>query len=248
MLVRRLLALLCLAAGTLHAAPLTLVATNTDTVPQINVSGTAAVRVAPDEVLLNVGVETRHANLQEATRENAERVAKALALIRRHGVAEKDIQVNYLQVEPDYDYERSRTVPVAYRVQKGIGLKLTRLDQFEPLLTGLYAAGVNQVGDIEFRTSQLRQHRDRARELAVQAAREKADALTAQLGAKRGKALRISESMGWFWRGTTLRNRDARQQNMVQQAPGGGDTQGEEALAAGQINVTATVDVVFQIE
>ena len=212
---------------------------------QISVNGSAAVRVAPDEVLLTVGVDTRHADLQEATRDNSERMARALALIRRHGVAEKDMQLNHIQVEPDYNHERSRTVPVAYRVHKSVSLRLTQLNQFDTLLTSLYGVGVNQVSDIEYRSSQLRKHRDKARELATQAAREKADQLTAQLGVKRGQALSIHES-GGSWGRMFQGNRN--QQNAMQQAPSTAQNEDDGGFAAGQISVTATVDVVFAIE
>lgn len=221
---------------------------------QISVTGSAAVRVAPDEVFLTVGVESRDKNLQATTRDNSERIAKALAVIKRHGVPDKSVQLNYIQVEPDFDTNVSRITPVAYRAHKSIGIKITRLDSFEPLLTDLFAVGVNQVENIEFRNSDMRRHRDKARELAVVAAREKADALTSQLGVKRGKALRISENTGWNWGGWSGRYRDGgqnlMQQNVVQSAPsGGGQAEGADGdLSVGQISVTATISVDFLIE
>ncbi|MGJ7501587.1 SIMPL domain-containing protein [Variovorax sp. RHLX14] len=221
---------------------------------QISVSGSAAVRVAPDEVFLTIGVESRDANLQTATRDNSDRVAKALALIKqRYGIPEKNVQLNFIQVEPEFDSRVSRTVPVAYRAHKSIGIKITRLDTFEPLLTDLYGVGVNQVENIEFRNSDMRKHRDKARELAAVAAREKADALTSQLGVKRGKAIRISENSGWNWGGWSARYRGDQsmmQQNVIQSAPRS-EGQGEGAdgdLSVGQISVTATINVDFQLE
>ncbi|MDQ0568990.1 uncharacterized protein YggE [Variovorax paradoxus] len=220
---------------------------------QISVTGSAAVRVAPDEVFLTIGVESRDKNLQASTRDNSDRIAKALAVIKRHGVPDKSVQLNYIQVEPDFDTSVSRTTPVAYRVRKSIGIKITRLDSFEPLLTDLFAVGVNQVENIEFRNSDMRMHRDKARELAVVAAREKADALTSQLGVKRGKAMRISENTGWNWGGWSGRYRGDQgqmQQNVMQSAPNSGG-QGDGAdgdLSVGQISVTATISVDFQLE
>ena len=244
----RVLAPASLLAALLLPLPAFAASAGVDPTRQVSVNGTAAVRVAPDEVLLTVGVDTRHANLQEATRDNSERMARAMALVRRHGVSDKDLQVNHIQVEPDYNHDQSRTVPVAYRVHKSMTLRLTQLQQFDALLTDLYAAGVNQVGDFEFRTTQLRRHRDKARELAVQAAREKADQLTAQLGVKRGQAISIRESSG-MWGRTLLSNRNLQQQNAMQQAPSSAPGDNEDAgFAAGQINVTASVDVVFEIE
>lgn len=220
---------------------------------QISVTGTAAVRVAPDEVFLTIGVESRDKNLQATTHDNSDRIAKALAVIKRHGVPEKNVQLNYIQVEPDFDTNVSRITPVAYRAHKSIGIRITRLDSFEPLLTDLFAVGVNQVENIEFRNSDMRKHRDKARELAVVAAREKADALTAQLGVKRGRAVRISEDSGWRWGGWSGSYRGGQnlmQQNTVQSAPGSG-AQGDSAdgdLSVGQISVTATISVDFLLE
>jgi uncharacterized protein YggE len=221
--------------------------------PRISVTGTAAVRVAPDEVFLTIGVESRDKSLQVATRDNSDRIAKALAVIRSHGVPDKSVQLNYIQVEPDFDTNVSRITPVAYRAHKSIGIKITKLDTFEPLLTDLFAVGVNQVENIEFRNSDMRKHRDKARELAVVAAREKADALTSQLGVKRGRAVRISEDTGWRWGGWSGSYRGGQnmmQQNVVQSAPNSG-AQGDSAdgdLSVGQINVTATISVEFQLE
>lgn len=220
---------------------------------QISVTGSAAVRVAPDEVFLTIGVDSRDKNLQAATRDNSERIAKALAVIKRHGVPDKSVQLNYIQVEPDYDTNVSRITPVAYRAHKSIGIKITRLDSFEPLLTELYGVGVNQVENIEFRNSDMRKHRDKARELAVVAAREKADALTSQLGVKRGKAMRISENTGWNWGGWSGRYRGDQglmQQNVMQSAPRSeGQADGADGdLSVGQISVTATISVDFLIE
>lgn len=220
---------------------------------QISVSGSAAVRVAPDEVYLTVGVDSRDKNLQVATRDNSERIAKALAVIRRYGIPEKSVQINYVDVQPDYDWQVSRTIPAAYVAHKSIGIKVTRLDTFEPLLTDLYAVGVNQVENIEFRNTDMRKHRDKARELAVTAAREKADALTSQLGVKRGRAIRISENSGWNWGGWSGRYRNQgqlMQQNVVQAAPrsesrGEGD---DSDLSVGQISITATISVDFLLE
>ena len=60
--------------------------------PQINVTGSAEVKVAPDEVDLNVSVETRSESLDEAKRQNDERISKALEFLKRDGVKDKDVQ------------------------------------------------------------------------------------------------------------------------------------------------------------
>lgn len=220
--------------------------------PLISVSGSAEVKVAPDEVRLSVGVETRHEKLDDARRENDERVSKALGFLKSSGVKEKDVQTDFISVEPTYDSNVSRTKPVTYVVRKSIEIKLTRIDTFEGLLTGLLTNGVNNVHGIDFRTSQLRKHRDAARAMAIRAATEKADALASELGVKRGKVQSINASDwgGWwsssgsYWGG---RGGGGMYQNTVQNAGGPAETT-DGTLSIGQVSVSASVNVSFLIE
>ncbi|MEH6418266.1 SIMPL domain-containing protein [Pseudomonas sp. CGJS7] len=224
----------------------------------VSVSGSAEVKVAPDEILLNVGVETRHPRLDEAKKLNDESVRAALALLKRDGVPDKDVQTDYISIEPRYEYEsdnraaltQARAVPLVYVVRKSIGIRLTRVNEFENVLSGLLANGVQYIHGIEFRTSQLRKHRDAARALAVQAAKEKADALTQAMGVKRGAVQSISESYsGGWWRGGGGWGAGGGQmmQNVMQNA-GGGEASEGGALSVGQISVNASVNATFAIE
>lgn len=226
-------------------------------VRSVNVSGSAEIKVVPDEILLNVGVETRDIELAPAKRRNDERVAAALAFLARNGVPSKDVQTDFISIEPQFEdddssraaRERSRITPVAYVVRKNIGIRLTRIGDYETVLAGLLDNGVQYIHSVEFRTSQLRKHRDAARALAVQAAKDKADALTSGLGAQRGAVQSVSESYagGWWRSGASWGgSRGQMMQNTVQN--GGGESADAATLSVGQISVTASVDVTFAIE
>jgi uncharacterized protein len=225
--------------------------------PQIDVSGSAEVKVAPDEIRLSVGVETRDENLDVAQRQNDERISSALAFLKGSGVKDKDVQTDFISVEPDYNYNSSHVKPVAYIVRKSIEIRLTTITNFDGLVTGLLTNGVNYVHGIEFRTSQLRKYRDQARAMAIQAAKEKADAMASELGVKRGKVYNINVndwSGGWNSYGGRwgAQGGGFNGQNIIQN-PGalsdaaGADTAGE-TFSVGQISVSATVNVSFLIE
>ena len=234
------------------AFPLTRTFSQTPTQPPlISVSGSAEVKVAPDEIYLRVGVETRHENLEEAKRENDERVSKSLVFLKNSGVKEKDVQTDFISIEPTYDNNVSRTKAVTYVVRKSIEVKLTKIDIFESILTGLLTNGVNNVHGIEFRTSELRKYRDDARAMAILAAREKADALASELGVKRGKVYSVNanDSGGWWSSGSSYWGRGfggGMFQNAVQNAEGASEEEG--TLSIGQISVSASVNVSFLIE
>jgi uncharacterized protein YggE len=234
----------------LAAASLTNLVAQVAQPPQISVTGSAIVKVAPDEIFLRCGVETRDEGLDTAKRQNDDRIAKALEFLKTSGIASKEIQTDYINVESNYDHNVSRTRPTTYTVRRSIEIRLTKVELFERILTGLLNMGVTTVHGIEFRTSQLRKHRDQARTLAIRAAREKADALAAELEVKRGKVYSINAQDwgGWSspggWGGGYG---SAMAQNVVQSS-GGGDDSTDGTLSLGQISISASVNVSFLIE
>jgi hypothetical protein len=123
------------------------------------------------------------------------------------------------------------------------------MKKLDGIIAGVMGAGVNTIHGIEFRTSELRKHRDAARAMAVKAAIEKADATAKELGVRRGKIynLRVNEngsSYGGWWGSNSTSNWS---QNSMQFAPGGGGDDSEGALSAGQISVSASVTASFLV-
>ena len=218
--------------------------------PLISVSGSAEVKVAPDEIYLRLGVETRDATLEIAKKQNDERVSNALAFLKSKGIPDKDVQTDFISIDPTYNNESSRRVAV-YAVRRSIEVRLTDTKGFEAILTGLLNSGVNNVEGMELRTSELRKHRDAARAMAIRAAREKADALAAELGVKRGKVYAVNANeWGGLWSSASERNfryAGLMNQNVAQNA-GPPAEAGNGTLSLGQISVSASVQVSFLIE
>jgi len=224
--------------------------------PQVSVSGAAEVKVAPDEVDISAGVETRDAQLDVATHQNDERVASALAFLKQAGVPDKDVQTDSIEVQPNYYNNGVEQIePRFYEVRKSIQVKLTTVTNLEKIVTGLLNHGVNNLNSVDFRTAELRKYRDQARAMAVKAAKEKATALCTELDVKCGKPVSINaqEYGGYFgWPGNRWGGHGGGMymngvQNAVQNNGGGSDFPGE-TMSLGQISVSATVNVSFLIE
>ena len=219
----------------------------------ITTTGEAEVRVAPDEVVLTLGVETKDKDLAVAKGQNDELVKKVLAVAKEQGIASKYIQTDYINIEPRYDQGRYVEKDfLGYFVQKTVVFALKDVSKFEDVLSDVLKAGANYVHGIQFRTTELRKYRDQARALAIKAAREKAEALAGELGQKVGKPRAIQEgwsrwgcwynSGGWGsrWGGQMA-------QNVIQDA-GGRPSSEEGAVALGQITVSASITVTFEME
>jgi hypothetical protein len=215
----------------------------------VSATGEAEVRVVPDEIVFTVGVETNEETLAATKSRNDEAIRALQAAAVAKGVLPKDMQTEYVEVEPRYDnYERRNTI--GYTARKTVVLTLRDLARFEPVLDAVVAGGANRVLGISFRTSELRKHRDEARALAVRAAREKAQALAKELDQEIDRPHSIDEEHNaWFspfgswWAGRY----GQAMQNVVQNA-GPQQQAPDGTIAPGQISVTARVRVVFELK
>jgi uncharacterized protein YggE len=217
---------------------------------RITVSGSGDVNVAPDEVFISVGVETRNANLDEATRQNNEQMKNALGFLKSSGVPAKDIKTDYITLETESNYGSSWSKgPTAYVACKSIEIKLSSLTNLETTVTGLLNNGVNRIHNIDFETTQFREYRDQARALAIHAAREKAEALAKELGMHCGKAIDIDakDEGGQNWYSSYWRHNYNVVANASQDMGDAPEFAGK-TLSLGQIKISASVTVSFELE
>jgi uncharacterized protein YggE len=216
----------------------------------ITVTGDAEVRVAPDEVILTLGVETWDTDLAKAKDDNDRRVQRILAVGNKYKIDKKHIQTDHVSIEPRYEHQWEHQKFIGYFVRKTIIFTLRDTSKFEDVLTDALTAGANYVHGVQFRTTELRTHRDKARALAIKAAREKAVDLAKELGQEIGKPQMIREDHAgwWSWYNSWWGSRygGMMSQNVIQNV--GGPSQPDSTISLGQINVNARVTVSFELE
>ncbi len=217
----------------------------------IDVTGEAEIRVPPDEVIMVLGVETWDKDMQRAKTANDDRIRRVLAVTKDYGVEPKYVQTDQISVEPQY---RNGTYTaddfIGYFVRKSVVITLKDVSKFEDLFTAAIGAGVTHVQGVQFRTTELRKYRDQARALAIQAAKEKAVALTGAVGRTVGQSRSIREDyIGWSYPYGS-RWGASMSQNVIQNSASTSGTLFDEegTFAPGQISVTARVSVTFGTE
>ena len=212
----------------------------------ISTTGEAVVNVVPDEVVLGLGVETFAPKLEEAKKANDDRAAKLISVIKAAGVDEKHVQTATLELEIRYRSNRPSEGIDGYYARRSYSVTLKEPKKLEALLDAALTGGANQILGIDYRTAELRTHRDRARQMAVKAAKEKAVALAAELDCTVGAPRTITEGHAGYspWGGHWGRM-NAMTQNVIQD--GGGASGGAEATPFGQIGVNAQVNVTFDL-
>jgi uncharacterized protein YggE len=153
-------------------------------------------------------------------------------------VEEKDIQTTFLALRPQFDYRKGMRISY-FAAEQTMSVTVRDLSKLDALLESLIKAGGNRIDSIDYETSDLRKYRDQAREQAVKAAREKAQALAAALGQQIGKAQAIEEMVEPAYQGYSfMPNTSAGTRSRGQGGP---------SLAAGQKSISASVVVSFDL-
>jgi uncharacterized protein YggE len=217
--------------------------------PLITVTGQAEVRVAPDEVVFTLAVESLDKDMLAAKNKTDESVREVLAIARRNNVKPEDVQTSYISVQPKYntddlEFEARRGVKrefVGYEVSKTISVILRDISRFDNLLSDVLKAGVTRVNNVAFRDSKNRYHKDQARVMAIRAAKEKATLLAREIGQAVGPAYSITEATPQVYSTSNF------SQNSMS-TDGASSGESESAIAPGAISVTAQVTVRFRLQ
>jgi hypothetical protein len=223
---------------------------------RISVTGEALINVAPDRIIVTLGIDTRNMILLNAKQQNDTIAKAALAAIKKLGVADKDIQTDQLSIT-----QRFVTGPRGvgqefdgYTVRNMFAVTLTDPAKVDALISRALDAGVNYLLGVDFQSSGLKTYREQARELAGKAARDKADKMAATLGARVGDAIQINEDQRYTspsyyssWSGTgwgNTRGDYAGPSQNTAQVSGGDATDG---IALGKVAIRASVSVTFEL-
>lgn len=217
----------------------------------IQVSGTAVVNVTPDRALIQLGVQSNDRTPTMVEAANSAAIKKITDALKALGIAEKDIVTDWYVIQPIYDDYSSLYIS-GYRIDNIVAITLREISQVNQVIIAALEAGANQVVNVEFYLSDLRKYRDQARELAMQAAREKADDLAQAAGTETGCVMNINENTWSYYNGGWYgQSRDLWTQNVMQNAAPAGET-GALAeggpVSLGQISVRAEVSASFSLK
>jgi uncharacterized protein len=198
----------------------------------LSVVGTGSVTTTPDSATLSAGVTTDGATASEAMDANAKAMAKVIQALKDAGIASKDLQTEFVSVNPRYDGDGQKIT--GYNASNSVSALVHGLSDVGDVIDAAVAAGANNVsGPSLARDDQDKLYRD-ALEKAVANAREKAAALARAAGVSLGSVRSLSESPaspGPIVYGTAMRAVDA-----------------GTPIEPGTAEITASVRVVFAID
>ena len=194
-----LLASLCLAAMALPAAaPAQVPVVQTINGTRLDVSVTGEVSRVPDIANISAGVVTRAASATAAISQNAARMERVRAALKRAGIEDRDIQTSSINLNPEYRYQDNQApVLTGYSASNQVSIRFRDIRNSGRILDALVAEGANQINGPSLSIDKPEAALDEARTKALAAGRARAELYARSLGLRVGKLVSVSESGGY---------------------------------------------------
>lgn len=215
--------------------------------PRIEVSGTGKIAAAPDFATITLGVVKQGRAATEALAANDKAMNALTASLKEHGIAAKDIQTSEISVTPQYTRPRRNMngeeeegfTPriVGYQVSNTIYVKVREIPKMGTILDAVVEAGSNQIWGISFGLEKPEKLLDEARKRAMAEAKRKAILLAGEAGVVVGSALVITDSAEIV----------PGVQNQMMSAYGLAAAPAATPIAAGELEVSVTVQVKYKL-
>lgn len=212
-------------------------------VRSVRVSGEATVSVQPDRATVRFGIVSRGQTAEQARSRNATAAKNAMNAVRELGVSEEKMRMEMLRLQPhtEYNPKTETREEKGYEATRQVVVELEDLEQLPRLIARVVQRGANRLEGVEYGLSDRSAVRDEALQTAARNAREKAQLLASSLNATLGPVREITEE-NFGYEDPQPRIQMAFTKSMEDAAE-----PEPEAFAAGEIEVTARVQVVFDL-
>jgi uncharacterized protein YggE len=227
-----LLTLFCAVSALAQAPPVPL--------ETVTVTGTGKARLTPDRYSFNVGVQTIALTVDDAVRENNDRVASVIDALKKAGATAAEIRTSNFTIYPQQDYQQGKLPRITgYQVNNSVTVTRDKIGDAGKLLQAALNAGVNNSSGLQFLVSDPARGRDEGMRAAFADAKAKATTLAQAAGRTVGRALTISEGVE--------PSRPPVVYQAMAMAPGRAAANEEVPVESGTQEVSYTITVVFEL-
>ena len=208
---------------------------------RIAVNGTGETRISADTAVISLGVSARDRDVLKAQQTVNENIAGIRQALLSNGVAEENINTDYMSIYAIYDYNEDVEKVQAYNASTTLAVKVTDMDSVGKLIDEAFAAGANTLNGISFSASDTDEARDESLKAAVGEARAKAEVLAEASGLKITGIETISEGNVYSY-DNSVSNLSAKRME------GTADTGYGTMVQAAKLIVSVTVSITFTAE
>ena len=161
---------------------------------RLDVTATGEVSRVPDVAIISTGVVTRAAGASDALAQNAARLDRVRAALKRAGVADRDIQTSSVALNPDYVYVDGQPPRLTgYQASNQLTVRFRDIRNSGRILDALVAQGANQISGPSLTIDRPETALDEARTRALAVGRARAELYARSLGMRVARLLTVSE-------------------------------------------------------
>jgi uncharacterized protein YggE len=210
----------------------------------VQVVGEATTSATPDEATVRFGIVSQAETAEAARRQNAEAAKEAMNAVRELGIAEENMRMESLRLQPrrEYNPKTETHEEKGYEAHRQVVVELSDLEQLPRLVTQVVQRGANRLDGIDYGLSDRSTLRNEALRAAARDARDKAELLVSSLDAELGAVQQIREQDVGFDDPSPRLQMEYARSAQADAAPE------PDAYAAGEIEVRARVDVTFALQ
>jgi len=183
------------AAASAQAAPTTVEPMVPAAGTVLDVTAEGRTTRVPDLATIRAGVVSQSPTAAAALTDNAQRMAKVLASLKRAGVAPRDIATSTVQLAPQYRYaDNQPPVITGYQATNTVSIRFRDVAKSGMILDALVAQGANQIDGPNLTIDKPDAALDEARTDAIAQAKRRADLYAKAAGLRVSRIVSIAES------------------------------------------------------
>lgn len=162
--------------------------------PSVTASGEAVITVEPDQAQIDIGVVTQARNAPDAAKENADKLARVIAEIKKLLGKGDEVKTASYSLNPNYRYPQGgKPELTGYTATNILRIKTNTLENAGKLIDAAMQSGANNINRLLFTLKDEQSAQLQALRIASQKAKAKADEIANALGLKIVKVLSITE-------------------------------------------------------
>ncbi|HPT66021.1 MAG TPA: SIMPL domain-containing protein [Candidatus Woesebacteria bacterium] len=214
----------------------------------ISVSGDGKVSAKPDMVQLNIGFQEKASTSKEALAKVNSKVDSAIKILKDNGISDSDITTSNLNVYTEYDYSGSSRRIVGQQASETLEVKIKKIDtkatKAVKIIDELSNINNLQMNGIYFDIEDKTELFSKARELAFNKAKQKAEELAKLSKVKLDKPVSISDSTYDI----SPVNYTSNVAQFKSASVARDEASGAGSISSGQMDITANLSILWGIE
>jgi len=163
-------------------------------IPFVTASAEAVITAEPDQAEIDIGVVTQAKNAPDAARENAEKLARVMAEVKKLLGPGDEVKTASYSLNPNYRYPQGGKPEITgYTATNILRIKTSSLQNVGKFIDTAMQSGANNINRLIFTLKDEQAAQLQALRLASQKAKTKAEEMAAALGLKMVRVLSVTE-------------------------------------------------------